>query len=233
LKLLHWDAGSSYVVAFSTRVGGVSPEPFASLNLNRKTGDTWENVAENRRRLCTAVGADFSKLTLNHQRHSAVVNRAHAGRQDEPGDGLWTDEPNVPMLKLVADCLPIALTRLDRPVLALLHTGRIGLIDGVVDAGVAALGGRVAAAIGPGIGPCCYEVGEEVAAPFRAAYGKDVMVGRNLDLWTAAERALRRAGVNRVERFDVCTSCNSDLFYSYRRDGPRRGAQGVIGFVRP
>jgi YfiH family protein len=233
VKLLYWDAGPSYAVAFSTRLGGVSPEPFASLNLNRKTGDTWENVAENRQRLCGAVGADYAKLTLNHQRHSAVVNRAHAGRQDEPGDGLWTDEPNVPMLKLVADCLPIALARLDQPALALLHAGRIGLIDGVVDAGVSALGGPIAAAIGPGIGPCCYEVGEEVAAPFRAAYGADVMVRHNLDLWTAAERALRRAGVERVDRFDVCTSCHTDLFYSYRRDGPRRGAQGVIGFVRP
>lgn len=231
MKFLHWDAGASYVVAFSTRLGGVSPEPFSSLNLNRKTGDIWENVAENRRRLCSAVGADFAKLTLNHQRHSAVVNRAHAGRQDEPGDGLWTDEPNVPMLKLVADCLPIALAREDRAALALLHAGRIGLIDGVVEAGVAALGGQVAAAIGPGIGPCCYEVGDEVAAPFRAAYGRDVIEGHKLDLWTAAERALRRAGVTRVDRFDVCTSCNADLFYSYRRDGPRRGAQGVIGFV--
>jgi polyphenol oxidase len=233
VKLLHWDAGPAYLIAFSTRLGGVSPAPFSSLNLNRKTGDTWENVAENRRRLCTAVGAEFAKLTLNHQRHSAVVNRAHPGRQDEPGDGLWTDEPSVPMLKLVADCLPIALARQDRPALALLHAGRIGLIDGVVQAGVAALGGRVKAAIGPGIGPCCYEVGEEVAAPFRAEYGPDVLQGRNLDIWTAAERALRRAGVKRVERYDVCTSCNADLFYSYRRDGPRRGAQGVIGFVRP
>jgi YfiH family protein len=233
VKLLHWDAGPEYLIAFSTRLGGVSPAPFSSLNLNRKTGDTWENVAENRRRLCTAVGAEFAKLTLNHQRHSAVVNRAHPGRQDEPGDGLWTDEPSVPMLKLVADCLPIALARQDRPALALLHAGRIGLIDGVVQAGVAALGGRVKAAIGPGIGPCCYEVGEEVAAPFRAEYGPDVLQGRNLDIWTAAERALRRAGVKRVERYDVCTSCNADLFYSYRRDGPRRGAQGVIGFVRP
>jgi polyphenol oxidase len=233
VKLLHWDAGPAYAVAFSTRIGGVSPEPFLSLNLNRKTGDTWENVAENRRRLCTAVGAEFAKLTLNHQRHSAVVNRAHAGRQDEPGDGLWTDEPNVPMLKLVADCLPIALAREDRPALALLHAGRIGLIDGVVEAGVAALGGRIKAAIGPGIGPCCYEVGDEVAGPFRAAYGTDVLQRRNLDIWTAAERALRRAGVTRVERYDLCTSCNADLFYSYRRDGPRRGAQGVIGFVRP
>jgi YfiH family protein len=233
VKLLHWDAGPLYVVAFSTRLGGVSPEPFSSLNLNRKTGDVWDNVAENRRRLCDAVGADFTRLTLNHQRHSAVVNRAHAGRQDEPGDGLWTDEPNVPMLKLVADCLPIALARLDRPALGLLHAGRIGLIDGVVDAGVAALGGPLTAAIGPGIGPCCYEVGEEVAAPFRTRYGSDVLNGKNLDLWTAADRALRRAGVTRVERYDVCTSCNADLFYSYRRDGPRRGAQGVIGFVQP
>ncbi len=230
MKLFRWDV-TGYEVAFSTRLGGVSPEPYSSLNLNRKTGDAWSNVVENRRRLCEAVGADLARLTLNHQRHSATVNRAHPGRQDEPGDGLWADDPNVPMLKLVADCLPIAVARVDRPALALLHAGRIGLLEGVVEAGVAALGGRPVAAIGPAIGPCCYEVGEEVAAPFRRRFGSDVVRGRNLDLWTSAERALRRVGVVQVERFDLCTSCHAELFYSYRRDGPRRGAQGVIGFV--
>lgn len=230
MKLFRWHV-PGYVVAFSTRLGGVSEEPYRSLNLGRMTGDRPERVEENRRRLCEAVGADYERLTLNRQTHSATVNRAHAGRRGEPGDGLWTDDPGVPMLKLVADCLPIAIARRDRPRLALLHAGRVGLLEGIVEAGASAVGGSMVAAIGPGIGPCCYEVGPEVAEPFAARFGRDVLRGPNLDIWTSAERALRSTGVERVERLDLCTSCNPELLYSYRRDGARRGGQGVIGLV--
>ena len=122
--------------------------------------------------MCAEVGADVEKLALNRQQHSAIVNRAVAGSRGEPGDGLWTDEPGVPMLKLSADCVPIALAREDGTALALLHAGWRGLLEGIVDAGVAALGGASRAAVGPAIGPCCYEVGEEVADPFRARFGR-------------------------------------------------------------
>src|SRR5207248_8653129 len=208
--------------------------PFESLNLARMSADRAEQVIENRRRLCAAVGADPARLTMNRQTHSATVNRAHAGRFGEPGDGLWPDERGVPMLKLTADCVPIAIARTNRgrPALAVLHAGRLGLIDGIVEAGVGALGGgRLAAIVGPAIGPCCYEVGDEVAAPFRERFGAGIMRGRNLDLWSAAEQALTAAGVEAVERVDLCTACHDELFFSYRRDGTPRGGQGVIGLV--
>ena len=226
----RWDV-RGYDVAFSTRVGGVSEGPFASLNLGKLTLDREEHVEENRRRLCAEVGADVARLTLNRQQHSAVVNRAKEGSRGEPGDGLWTDEPGVPMLKLTADCVPIAVAREDRAGLAVLHAGWRGLLEGIVEAGVAAVGGTVRAAVGPAIGPCCYEVGPEVAEPFRRRFGPDVLTNRMLDLWTAAERALREAGVAAVERFDVCTSCNPELFFSHRRDEGVTGRQGVIGVV--
>ena len=132
-----------------------------------------------------------------------------------------------------ADCLPIALARVGdgRPGVAVLHAGWRGLLGGIVAEGVRALGGRVHAAVGPAIGPCCYEVGAEVAEPFAAAFGPDVLRGRNLDLWTAAERSLRDAGVEEVERLDICTRCNPDLFFSHRRTGEPRGVQGVIARV--
>lgn len=225
-----WDV-AGYRVAFSTRVGGVSDGPFASLNLGKLTLDREEHVEENRRRLCADVDADASRLTLNRQRHSAVVNRAVAGSRGEPGDGLWTDEPGLPLLTLTADCIPIALAREDRPALAVLHAGWRGLLDGIVAAGVAAVGGTPRAAVGPAIGPCCYEVGPEVAEPFRGRFGSDVVTNRMLDLWAAAERALGEAGVAKVERFDLCTSCNPELFFSHRRDDGLTGRQGVIGVV--
>jgi polyphenol oxidase len=232
VPLLSWDAPGAYEVAFSTRHGGVSEGPYESLNLGVLTRDGPQNAQENRRRLCEAVGADPERLAMNRQVHSATVNRAHAGERGREGDGLWTDEPAVPMLKLTADCLPIALVRrTGPPALALLHAGRMGLLEGVVEAGVAALGGAdLAAAVGPGIGPCCYEVGDEIADAYRGRFGNDVLRGRNLDLWTAAERLLRHAGVDSVERLDVCTACGTD-FFSHRRDAGVTGRQGVIGYV--
>ncbi len=232
VPLLWWDAPGPYEVAFSTRRGGVSEGAFESLNLGLLTDDAAENVEENRRRLCDAVGADPSRLAMNRQVHAATVNRAEAGARGEEGDGLWTDERGVPMLKVTADCLPVALARRDaQPALALLHAGRLGLLEGILEAGVAALGdGNLAAAVGPGIGPCCYEVGEEIATEYRSRFGAAAVRGRNLDLWTVAERVLRDAGVPAVERIDVCTACNAE-FFSHRRDGGATGRQGVIGYV--
>jgi YfiH family protein len=231
LPLLWWDAPGPYEVAFSTRRGGVSSGPYESLNLGLLTDDEPDNVEENRRRLCAAIGADPERLAMNRQVHAATVNRAAAGERGKEGDGLWTDVPGVPMLKLTADCLPVALARQNgRPALALLHAGRLGLLEGILETGVAALGGKVAAAVGPGIGPCCYEVGDEIADAYRGRFGAAAVRGRNLDLWTVTEQILRDAGVTSVERLDVCTSCNAE-FFSHRRDGGVTGRQGVIGYV--
>jgi len=232
VPLIRWDAPGPYTVAFSTRLGGVSEGSFESLNLGRRTRDKSENVDENRRLLCASVGVEPERLALNRQVHGATVNRAEPGERTKDGDGLWTDEPGVPMLAFSADCLPIAVARVNgSPGLALLHAGRLGLLHGIVQAGASALGGRLAAIVGPGIGPCCYEVGEDILAAYRARFGPDVVRGRNLDLWTAAERMLHEAGVDAVERLDVCTACSADRFFSHRRDGPLAGRQGVIGYV--
>lgn len=232
VPLIRWDAPGPYRVAFSTREGGVSEGSFASLNLGLLTEDAPANVEENRRRLCDAVDADPERLAMNRQVHASTVNRARAGERGKSGDGLWTEEPGVPMLKVTADCLPLALARRNgRPALALLHAGRLGLLDGIVEAGVAALGGRLAAVVGPGIGPCCYEVGDDIADAYRGRFGSAALRGRNLDLWTVSERVLRGAGVDAVERLDVCTACDPRQFFSHRRDGGRTGRQGVIGYV--
>jgi polyphenol oxidase len=226
--MIRWDE-PGYVVAFTTRVGGVSAEPYDSLNLTVGTGDDRARVDENRRIACAALGLDAGRLAFNRQVHSPTVHRAHDGARGEPGDGLWSDEPGQPMLAMSADCLPIAVARTEGPpALAVLHAGWRGLAEGVVGAGVAALGeGAKAAVVGPAIGPCCYEVGPEVSALFDGDLTRD---GR-LDLWSAAERALRAAGVERVERVDLCTRCNPELFFSHRRSGRARGVQGVVGAV--
>jgi YfiH family protein len=218
-----------YLVAFTSRVGGVSEGPYDSLNLSVGTGDDPERVEQNRRIACEALALDPGRLSFNRQIHSPTVHRAEPGRRGLPGDGLWTDEPGVPVLAMSADCLPIAVAVTEGARrLAVLHAGWRGLSEGVVGAGVAALGdGAKAAVIGPAIGPCCYEVGPEVAGLF----DPDLTTDGRLDLWSAAERALRAAGVERVDRVDVCTRDHPELYFSHRRDGRARGVQGVIGAV--
>jgi polyphenol oxidase len=240
IGLVDWEAPGPYRVAFSTRLGGVSDGPFASLNLGILTEDDPASVVVNRTRLCDAVGADPDGATMAWQRHGATVTEAQPRGIVTPGtvyghcDGLWSDEPGRAMLLLTADCIPIALARENHesPAVGILHAGWRGLLAGIVGNGVRALGGRgVAAAIGPSIGPCCYEVGDEVAAPFREAVGEDIVREGKLDLWTAAERALRAAGCERVDRFDMCTACDPHRFFSHRRDHGKTGRQGVIAYV--
>jgi purine-nucleoside/S-methyl-5'-thioadenosine phosphorylase / adenosine deaminase len=231
--VIRWSAPEPYTVVFTTRRGGVSEGPYTSLNLGLLTDDDPTCVAENRRIACARSGIDSERLAMNRQVHGAVVNRAQAGDRGRDGDGLWTDEPGVPLLVLGADCLPIVLTRLngDTPALAVLHAGRVGLLEGIIEAGAAALGDSVAAVVGPAIGACCYEVGEDVAGPYRARFGPEVLRDGRLDLRTAAEKVLREAGVARIDHVSECTACEEEHFFSHRRDGPKTGRQGLLACI--
>jgi YfiH family protein len=238
--VIRWDGAGPYTVVFSTRVGGVSEGPYESLNLGILTGDDPTRVVENRRRLADSAAIDPERTRMAWQRHGSEVRRATPEGILQPGtvhegcDGWWSDEPGQGMMLLTADCLPVAIARRDgdRPALAVLHIGWRGLLDGIVANGVAALGdGRLAAAVGPGIGPCCYEVGRDVAEPFAVLYGPEVLVDGRLDLWRATDLALERAGIKEVERTDLCTYCHPELFFSHRRDRGTTGRQGVIAAV--
>ena len=233
LALIRWDAPGPYAVAFSTRRGGVSEAPFDTLNLGRLTDDDPERVDENRRRFCAEVGTDPELLRL---RAAGARRGRQAGRAapESRATGSGPTRRGSRCCVFTADCLPVAIVRSNGgpAAVAALHVGWRGLLAGIVANAVAALdGGTLAAAIGPGIGPCCYEVGEEVAGPFRERYGEEIVRDGRLDLWTAAERALDAAGVADVHRTDLCTSCNPDLFFSHRRDAGRTGRQGMIAYV--
>ncbi|HET8652087.1 MAG TPA: polyphenol oxidase family protein [Gaiellaceae bacterium] len=238
--MIRWEVSESYVVAFSTRVGGVSEGPFESLNLGILTADDPSRAVENRRRLAERVGIDPERARMAWQQHGAVVRKAspegilQPGTRHEACDGWWSDEPGQGMLLLTADCVPVAIARTNgaAPALAVLHVGWRGLLEGIVENGVSALGeGPLAAAIGPGIGPCCYEVGAEASDPFVARFGPGIVSGRKLDLWQALEEALHEAGVAEIERTDLCTYCHPQLFFSHRRDRGVTGRQGVIAAV--
>jgi YfiH family protein len=223
--------------AFSTRLGGVSAAPFESLNLGTLTADEPGSVIENRRRMASMLGFDPERVAIGRQVHGAEL-QAHSGPQvpspfAEPGseiaevDGQIVAEPGLAALVFVADCLPVALAGPGG--VAMLHCGWRGLAGGIVARGAEAVA-ATDAAIGPGIGACCYEVGDEVMAAF-AGLGPGIARGRRLDLAEVARRLLGRAGVGRVESTGLCTSCEPDLFFSHRRDNGTTGRQAGIAWL--
>ena len=226
--------------AFSTRIGGVSAAPFDELNLGALTGDDLDAVGENRCRLAEAIGHPAERIAIGMQVHGADVAThpgpqrpspfRDAGAEIPHVDGHTTAEPELPLLVFVADCLPVALS--GQAGVAMLHCGWRGLAAGIIERGVDAVG-ATAAAIGPGIGPCCYEVGEEVLDAFSGDALRD-HVGPMLDLPEVARTLLRRAGVEQVEAAGLCTSCETGLFFSHRRDAGRTGRQaGLVWRMGP
>ena len=221
-------------VAFSTRQGGVSSGPYESLNLGILTGDDPARVAENRRRLAERLDTAPERIAMGWQVHGAELREwaspprgagsATAGAELPKVDGHLTEAQGLPLMVLVADCLPVALA--DGRRVAMLHCGWRGLVAGIVERALQRFEEPPAAAIGPGIGACCYEVGDEVLGAFRALDG--VTSGRRLDLRAVARRKLQAAGVERIEEVDLCTSCRPDLFFSHRRDGGLTGRQGGL-----
>jgi YfiH family protein len=174
-------------------------------------------------RLTRAAGIE--RLAQARQVHgTAVVPAPEAGSFPE-ADGVHTAEPGVGCLVLTADCLPVALVAPGGRAVAMVHAGWKGLAGGVLEAGVRALGEDVAAAyIGPGAGPCCYEVGSEVHARFDTS-------GRTLDLKGIAARRLRDAGVPEVHDAGLCTMCDPERrFFSHRRDGGLTGRQAGVAW---
>lgn len=228
--------------AFSARLGGVSAKPFDSLNLGLITADDGENVQENRRRLAAALDFGPEQVAYARQVHGTRLlehsspsrgSFVRSGGTKEPrvgvpeADGHVLREPGMGALVFTADCLPIAVSGPEG--MAMLHAGWRGLAGGILAAGAEAVE-ATSAAIGPGIGPCCYEVGEEVLESF-SGLGEGVAEGRMLDLAEAARRLLAAAGVERIESADLCTYCEADLFFSHRRDEGRTGRQGGLGWV--
>jgi YfiH family protein len=207
-------------VLFTTRNGGVSEGPFASLNLGLWTDDEEDRVRENRARVERIGGG---RLAQGRQVHGATVVESDPDTVVED-DGQVTDRPGVAPIVLVADCVPIALVSPEA--VGMVHAGWRGLAGGIVGEAVQRLrslgAARIAAAVGPGAGPCCYEVGEEVHAAFGTS-------GRTVDLKAIARDRLEEAGVEEVHDSGLCTMCDSERFFSHRRDGGVTGRQaGVV-----
>ncbi len=227
--------------AFTTRHGGLSRGPYASLNLAYAVGDEPRAVSENRRRVARSLGVRLERLVEAEQVHGngvAVVGDDAAGSVVLGVDALATEARGVWLAVYAADCVPVLVADPVHPAVAAVHAGWRGAAAGIVPAALRrmreAFGTRpehVRVALGPAIGGCCYEVGAPVAramahAPQRAGAPSPLRPSAggegpwHLDLWEAIRQQLDACGVpaGAVETVGGCTRCRGDLFFSYRRD---------------
>lgn len=247
-------AWAGAVHGFSTRLGGVSPAPWDSLNLGANRGDDPVRVEENFRRFCAALGADPDALVKNHQFHSDLV-RPVTARDVMPGpaapgtveaDGLITDVPGLCLTIFSGDCIPILLYDPVRRCVAAAHAGWRGTASGIAARAAEAMvrdygcsPGNILAAIGPGIGPCCFETHGDVPDGLRHGLGSDAEAfirplpgGEKymVDLKGANARWLERAGLapDKIACSAACTACQLDEFWSHRIQGGRRGSMAAM-----
>ena len=227
----------------TTRAGGSSIGPYATLNLGGSVGDEPARVDENRARLAGALGFAPDRLVTTPQVHGddvLVVDESNADRAlSIRADILLTTRPGYLLMQRFADCVPLLFWHPSAGAVAVAHAGWRGTALGVAGRTVGALRdeagadpGGLRAAIGPSIGPCCFEVGPEVVARFPEADGavRDGPRGRpHLDLWELNRRALVAAGVpaDRVEVAGLCTRCRSDTYFSHRALGYPAGRFGA------
>jgi len=220
---------------FTTRRGGGSEGPYAELNLGFSTDDDPASASRNRERLLRDLGAP--PAAFMYQIHSAEVrvldDLAQASERVRV-DGQATALRGIAPAALGADCLPIAIA--GGGAVAVVHAGWRGLEAGVIEGGVravCALAGTDAmalgAAIGPGAGPCCYQVGPEVHARFDGY--EHARAEDKLDLKAIAAEQLRRAGVGVVHDLGMCTICSPELFFSHRRDAGVTGRQAGLAWL--
>lgn len=238
---------------FTGRLGGVSPRWDGGLNWSRSVGDAPEHVRENRRRTLALLGLPVERAVMAGLVHGdRVVAVTGQEASAEPGDvalvndcdALITDQPGLALIATAADCVPVYLYDPVRRVVGVAHAGWRGTVAGIAGKTARAMAERygcrpadIHAAVGPSIGPCCYEVDDAVAAPLRQYYGAEaeslLLPGRQphkyqLDLWEANRRDLQGAGVGAVTVAGACTACQVDRLFSHRAEAGRAGRGAAV-----
>ena len=242
--------GISVPHCFTTRLGGVSKGYLSSLNIGLHRGDDPENVRQNFQILADALDIVPEDFVLTKQIHSDIVRkvgRADRGQHMVEGaspecDALITNEPGVALVIFTADCTPILLYDPVTGAVGAAHAGWRGTAADIAGKTARAMcrefgcdPQNIRAAIGPNIGPCCFQTDGEVPEAMIAAFGEEAAAyirreGEKfyLDLKKINALALKRAGVQQIEISCDCTMCQPERFWSHRVHGPQRGSQGAI-----
>ena len=245
---------------FTTRSGGTSQGPYSALNLGLHVGDDPEAVLENRRRLAASMEREAASFTACQQVHGtlvAVVDRRHKGMGAldlesaiEGADGMITKEPVV-LFAFFADCVPIWLYDPVQKAGGVIHAGWRGTAAGIVLEALAKMKSHFGskpedlyAAVGPSIGPCCYQVGEEVVRSLKELAEREQLSSDSISLSREGKWHADLAGFNcqllqaegvrkeRIALCNLCTSCHSSLFFSHRRDGAKTGRMAAIFYLQ-
>lgn len=240
LPLWRPDPGPAHaVLAFSTRRGGVSAAPFESLNVGRSAGDDPASVTANRRAMLVALDLDPEVIATAGQVHGTRVVEVTGPGPSRDTDALLTRVPGVALAVTTADCVPIFFVAPGAVCVA--HSGWRGTAAGMprvaLEAICAASGttpDRVVAHLGPGIGRCCYAVGPEVAGRFPSTTVTRIDGSLHLDLHASARIQLQEAGMrpDAIHVVDACTACESDWYFSHRRDAGRTGRHWAVAALR-
>lgn len=242
--------------AFTTRAGGVSAPPYDSLNMSFSRPDDPAAVLENRRRVCRALGISLDDLAVAGQVHGTRVAlvgieaRGRGARGSDgllpPADGLITSDPGLVLLGCFADCVPLLFVDRERRAVGMAHAGWRGSVGDMAGAAVRAMvehlgsdPAHILAVVGPSIGPCCYEVGNEVVEAALAAFPEareEIIINggakAHLNLWAINEAGLRQAGIGEIVRTDLCTACNQRRFFSHRADRGQTGRFAALIGIR-
>lgn len=232
--------------AVFTRRGGVSPQPWSSLNLGGSVGDDADHVAQNRVRVFEALGRKPASIHDVWLVHGTDIVYADAPRvpgvPSEKADILFTDNPEVSLFMRFADCVPLLFHDPEKHVIGIAHAGWMGTLQGVAGTAIRGMQERygskpadVVVGIGPSIGVDHYEVGEEVAAKFQEKYpehAEGILQRRNgsvhLDLWAANACQLKDAGVEQIQVSGICTACNLNDWFSHRAEKGKTGRFGAL-----
>ncbi len=225
----------------STRIGGVSPEPYG-LNLSFNVGDARENVEENRNRFFETLGIPPDRIAIPEQRHTATIRTVTQPGQYKDCDALVTNVRGTYLSVSIADCAPIFLFDRKKEVVACVHAGWRGTEQRIVSQAIklmtAEFGSEpteILAFIGPSAGPCCYEIGAEVAGKFEEDYLSSRAGKIYLDIKKANSGQLRAAGVpdSNTEVLNDCTICGAERYHSFRRDRTKSGRMvAIIGMIQ-
>lgn len=235
---------------FSTRSGGVSTGHAASLNFGLRCGDTREHVLQNFTLFCRAIGVDVQKTVFADQVHGKRVCVAKHQDGGTPlfapsgigqADALITNVPGLVLCTFHADCMPLFFLDPVQGAIGMTHSGWMGTLENIAAQTVAAMTTEfgtnpqdLLCGIGPSIGPCCFEVGHDVAQQFEVVYGTGFTAHRqkpHLNLWELVRHQLRQAGATdeHIISAGLCTCCHTDTFFSYRGDDRQTGR--LIGMI--